>query len=154
VAITRTPVTFRSSREKLLRALESRRLLPFDPTSRGMPFLAWLSSERVAPWALGVASKVVLSTVQALPAGHFRDVTALFLREFSLQASRCHSRRRRQCIGSGLADRVTSSGADEARAGRERRASQLIRVLGGASGGSGSEGKLSRCPRSVASLAS
>ncbi len=73
---------FQSSQEKMLRALQSKGLLSFDPTRRGQPFLDWLSSPSLGYWAVQTASSTVSATLEALPDGAFKEATSLLYRDF------------------------------------------------------------------------
>jgi hypothetical protein len=77
-------VEFDSSRKKILRALESRGLLPCDPSSSARHFLAWLANASLANWAVKSASTIVLSTIEALPVSEFKDTFQVMYRDFKL----------------------------------------------------------------------
>jgi hypothetical protein len=74
-----TTAEFESSRRKVLDALLSRGLLMDDPAKRGQPFLDWLNSPALGRWAIKTAAVVVIMTLDALPAGDFKDGLAIML---------------------------------------------------------------------------
>jgi hypothetical protein len=84
VVITTEPIEFQSSREKLLQALYSRKLLSYKPSERGQGLLDWLDGKNLAQWAIKAASKMVIKIIEALPTGEFKEAIVLFYRDFYL----------------------------------------------------------------------
>jgi hypothetical protein len=80
-----TPVEFQSSRDKVLRALQSRGLLSSDPAKKGQPFLEWLNSPSLGRWAVLTATAIVSATLEALPQGDFKVATSVLYRDFLAQ---------------------------------------------------------------------
>ena len=80
-----SPPKFLQSKDKLIRALQSRDLLATDPSGLGQGFLYWLNRRKLAQWAVETASAIVTMTIESLPRGDFRLGVALLLyRDFFL----------------------------------------------------------------------